>query len=236
MDDDGQHDGDRSFGNSPFARSMRAAPWMSAEPPWHMWGNSQTITVPMETTGAVRNGIAQQLIKISYKRPESWHWIFQAKLISGPDNTAPFFSRIFVHFNLTVGIGRSFQRMTFGGGPWFAGPAFEDYIFRWGDPDPFPAGATIWTTQALAPSRTFDPRGQIPVPDGTPVEQVVAQDIQLEAQVVALTVGGNVAAVGQPCVVEVSAQFAPKTHVRPDWYQPEAPHESLFGGDEVGGR
>ena len=68
------------------------------------------------------------------------------------------------------------------------------------------------------------------------VNQIVAQDLQLQVTIVALTVADNVAAVGQDVVVEVSAFFAPKTHIRPEWLHPTAPIEQQFPGDEIGGR
>lgn len=239
IDDDGQHDGDSPWGGSPFARSVREQPWMrSSQPPWHLWGNTQQITVPIETTGAVRQGVSNTLVRISYKRPETWHWLFQAKLISGPNNTPGFFSRLFVHWQLAVGIGRSNQRMEFqlSPGQAFAIRAFEDYIFRWQDPAPFPINAAIWTTKVFSPARTFDTAVTPGVPDGPEVDQIVAQDLQLNVQIVGLTVADNVAAAGQNAVVEVSAAFAPKTHVRPDWYQSDVGNEGVFAGDEVAGR
>lgn len=239
-DDDGhgQVDGDASPW-AHFSRGMRGQPWMhGSEPPWHLWGNTQRIEFPIETTGAFRQGVTNQLIRVAYKRPETWHWIFQARLISGPNNTVGFFSRIFVHWELTVGIGRSMQRMHFENattpGANFPIRAFEEYTYRWADPDPFPAGATIWSTQTTAPSRDFDAAG--PFPAGPAVTEIVAQDIQLQVQVVGLTAVGNVAAVGQNAIIEVSAQFAPKTHVRPDWLQLEVEPEAQFTGQELGGR
>lgn len=205
-------------------------------PPWHLWGNSQTITVPVETVGALRFGNTGQLIKIAYKRPESWHWLFNAKLISGPANTPTFFTRVFVHWDLITGVGRTNI-------PIISNPqavpnvvirGFEEYVFKWGPVTPdFPTNAQIYSTQANAPPREYDADG--PFPDtGPPISEIVAQDLQLAVRVVALTVVDNVAAVGQPVTVEVSAVFAPKTHVRPDWYN-VAPPQVVFAGGETGG-
>jgi hypothetical protein len=238
-DDDAQVDGDDQRGPSPFATSMRAQPWMRGGlPPWHMWGNTQQVTVPIETTGFARQGVTNQLVRIAYKRPESWHWLMSAKMISGPDNTPGFFSRILVHWELTVGLGRSAIQMQFELNSLtqtFAIPAFEDFEFRWGPVFPaFPRSAHIWSTQARAPSRFFD--AETPQPAGDPVQQIVAQDLQLQVQIVGLTVPANVAAVGQNVVVEVAAMFAPKTHIRPDWLQLDVPPEAQFSGEEVQGR
>jgi hypothetical protein len=239
QDPDAQVDGEGMDPRSPFATNMRSAPWLQAMPPWHMWGNTERLTVPVETTEAPRAGSVQQLIKISYKRPETWHWLFKARLVSGPDNTAAFFTRIFVRWNLIAGIGRSTILMV---GEFRPPPApnidlrpFERYIFQWGPVDTaFPRDATIYTTQANSPPREF--QGDGPFPDtGPAIAQIVAQDIQLSANIVALTHEDNVAAVGQPVTVELSAQFSPKTHVRPDWMQLDAPVEAQFAGAETGG-
>lgn len=235
VDNDGQYDGEVRY----FANPMRSQPWMrGSTPPWHLWGNTQQISVPIETTGAIREGVTNQLVRIAYRRPETWHWLFSARLISGPDNTPGFFSRLFVHWELTVGVGRSAVQMQFElNSPTqsFAIPAFEDFIFRWGPTiATFPRGAHIWSTESRAPTRFFEGDGpQVP---GDPVNQIVAQDIQLQVQIVGLTVADNVLAAGQSAVVEVSAHFAPKTHFRPDWLQLDVPPEAQFPGEEVGGR
>lgn len=243
-DDDnyGQVDGDASppaaWGGVAYATAAGQQPWLrGSQPPWHLWGNSQTIEFPVETIAAPRSGITNQLIKISYKRPETWHWMFQARLIDGPPlNTPDFFTDIIVHWELIVGIGRSMQRMAFeSSGSNFAIPPFEQYRFRWSAPDPFPRNAVIWTTQANAPGRFFG-FDSPPSFSASTVNQIVAQDIQLQVQCVALTVEDNVAVAGRNLKVEVSAQFAPVVHVRPDWLHPTAPIEQQFPGDEIGGR
>jgi hypothetical protein len=229
----GQVDGDASD-SVRWSPGGAGQPWLrSPLPPWHLWGNTQTLIAPVETIGAFRAGSIQQLIKVSYKRPDTFHWLFSARLLSGPDNTATFFTRIFVRFNLTVGIGRSAIQLVSVNTP-FAHRAFEEYTFQWGPiGTAFPREAQIYSNQSTAPSRSFQADG--PSADGAQLTEIVAQDIQLEAQILALTVAGNVAAVGQPVAVEVSAQFAPQTHVRPDWYQERMPPEVSFAGAEVGG-
>lgn len=242
-DDEGQVDGDASasawYGGAGFAQANGMQPWLRniGEPPWHLWGNQQRITTKVETVGEIRFGVTNQLVKLAYKRPETWHWLFSARLISGPENTATFFSRVFVHWELATGLGRSSVLMKQGSETGDYGqPAFDTFSFQWGPTLPrFPRGAHIWATTASAPSKIFAGDGPFTLAtDG--VDQIVAQDLQLNATVVALTVADNVAAVGQPVVVEVSAFFAPKTHIRPEWLHPTAPIEQIFPGDEIGGR
>lgn len=240
-DDDGygQEDGDESVGYapaSPFAKSMVAQPWLrGSTPPWHLWGTTQTVTTVLTATGA-RVGSTNQLLRINYKRPETWHFLFSARLISGPDNTATFFSTIDVNWELTTGIGRSALRMHFEPTPTWNGiiPPFERFRFQWGPVSTaFPVGAHIWSTQSQSPSRTF--QGDGPFTVSVPVTEIVAQDIQLQAQVIGITIPANVAAAGQPVAVELTAHFAPKNHIRPDWFLQKQPIETQFPGDETGG-
>ena len=190
-------------------------------PPWHLWGGRQTVSTTVETVGAIRQGNVGQLAKVSYGRPETWHWYFSARLLKGPDNTAGFFTRIFVHWDVTLGIGRSTVDMASLDNPTIV-RAFDDYQIQWGPVVlTFPTGLQIWTTQTRAPSRIYTSDAFILGDE--PIQQIVASDINLSVRVVALTVIDNVAAVGQPVDVEVVGLFAPKTHIRPEWHLHQFP-------------
>jgi hypothetical protein len=196
-----------------------------------MWGNLQRIDGVIVGSG-VQQPIRGQLCKISYKRPETWHWMFSARLISGPDNSATFFSRIFVNFDVVIGVGRSVLRMALEP----RAQSFETYVFRWGPTNPaFPRGAHIYTSQAVSPSRDFEGDGTTTTP-GALITELVAQDIQVNVSVLGITLDTNVAAIGQPFSLEVSALFAPKTHIRPDWLRIDVPMSAQFPGEEIEGR
>lgn len=202
-------------------------------PPWHLWGNLEQVTTIVRGSGVVF-GNEQQLCKVGYGRPDTWHWFFSARLISGPDNTPGFFTRVRVDFDVTIGSGR-------GATPIYPLPTgvlalgFEHYDFQWGPVTPaFPSGAFIYSTDAVAPGRSF--QGDGPAVTGTLITQLPAEAIQVKTRVFATTIDLNVAALGQPVVVEVSSYWAPKSHVRPDWYQiGKSPH-TQFPGHEVPGR
>jgi hypothetical protein len=243
--DYGQVDGDE--GPQPVANFApnTAQPWLrSGIPPWHLWGNTQKIDITIQTLAAGVPALpsAGQLVKIAYKRPESWNWILSARLLSGP--VADFAGiTITVLYDLTIGIGRSTIQMQNIPNAIFASKSFEMHQFVLGVGDPFPIGAQIWTTQSLAPSRNFrtdfpfgNTTGNAVPPDesASVVDRIVAQDIQLSCRVYAIT-GISDVALGQPVQVEVSAQFAPASHVRPDWYR-QGPEEVSFPGEEVEGR
>lgn len=188
-----------------------------------MWGNTQTFNGLVEDNTVFRQGTLGQLVKISYARPESWHWMFSARALKGPANTPGFFTRLFVLFDLTIGVGRSVQQFVSAPGVF----PFEQFIFKYGPLQGFPTGEQIYSSSAAAPNRNFD--SDTPAVSTDQIDQVVAQDIQLSCRLFATTVVANVAAVGQPFSVEVSAAFAPKTHIRPEW------HDKRFPGGEDGG-
>ncbi len=227
-DDFGQHDGDGAWGRSPFARTPTEQPWLRrTDEPWKLWGNEQTITMLNVAGNASPVSPPTQLLRVSYKRPETWHWLFSATLLRGPQAIAGFGAALFVSYNLTVGIGRTAITI----------PGFELLGFQWAGPLLAPINTQIWSTQSRAPNRIFaTPNPAVPV--DSVVDQIVAQDIQMN---VTVSAGGTGGLVGDYSVL-VAAMMAPKSHVRPDWYIPDAPDgtpaaiESVFPGDEIGGR
>lgn len=240
----GQVDGDDS-GFANFTPASGGQPWLrSGMTPWHMWGNTQLIeAVVQDSSAAVRTNSPGQLVKISYKRPETWHWLFAAKLVTGPDSPIVA-TQIEVAYDLIVGTGRSTVVLQSAGV--VQDKAFEQFFFQWGPvANVFPRNAQLYSTQVLAPNRTYTSDAPFPNQDGFPVagafvtgpstiSEIVAENINLSCRVIALAPPGA-ASLGQRVVVEVSAAFAPKTHVRPDWYR-QGPEEQVFPGAEVEGR
>lgn len=248
VDDYGQVDGDAGAPSqfAYHASQMTAQPWLrGGSPPWHLWGNSQQVTtlveLPAGVTGRPQNPGVGQLVKVSYKRPTAWNWVLSSRLISGPGNGSLASNVIVtVDFELIVGVGRSFISMApqliFASSQNFS-PPFERHRFTYGS-NACPVNAQIWSTKTTSPSRTFavDTVGPAPILDApTEIDTIIAQDIQLIARVFATAEAPNTA-IGQPIVVEVSAQFSPVVHVRPDWFINKGPPELRFSGDETGGR
>jgi hypothetical protein len=223
-DDDGQIDGDYA---SPFAQSPSDQPWLRAgTPPWHMWGNSQNLTLTL-ASGFFSDQQQGQLIKVAYGRPETWRWLFSARLRSVVPTPAVGTDLVVqLAWELTVGIGRSFQQH----------PAFDvwNYLIPGGGPQ---SAGILWATQAIQPSSLgrFNSAGVIdPTPPPNIISELCAQDIQLNVRAALLLSG---AAVGYPYVatLEVGAQFAPINHIRPDWFL-DGPAEQRFPGAEVAGK
>lgn len=229
-DDDGQVDGDGSGAwapRSPFAQSAGEQPWLrSGTPPWHMWGNSQAVTVTL-SSGTFSEQARNQLTKISYGRPETWRWLFTARMLN-PGLAPPVGTdlQVSIIWELTVGIGRSFQQNL----------AFDSWnILVTGGTSVL--NRLLWANQASQVNNLgrFNNAGIIdPNPPPNVFSDIVAQDIQLNARVT-LLLNGTPAGYPYSVTIETGAQWAPKTHVRPDWYL-DGPTEMRFPGSEVGAK
>jgi hypothetical protein len=177
-----------------------------------------------------------QLVKIAYRRPETWHWVFSARVLDGDDALVTDPIIVEVHFDLTIGIGRSMVQIP-GGYGYFDSrndPPFESFQFAWGGPggDPAcPRGAQIWSTAVQAPGKSFL-NGPVPTKSPCIVNEIVAQDIQLNCRVIAITFPGGPQ--GLRADIEVSAHFSPKTHLRPEWFKGGSFPGAEDGGGEEG--
>jgi hypothetical protein len=226
-DDDGQFDGDAGASVGGFAAALGDQPWLRSQlPPWHMWGNRELITLNSGSFGTA-SAVTNQLTAVRYARPETWHWFFCARLLSvEPAPIVPQSVDLLLDFELIVGLGRSSTQLR------EVGPAlpFERYRWQWQPPAASRVGVQIWSNTVVAPNRD-QTAGATPI--ANVVTEIVGQDIQLNAT---LRPGpnNNYVYVAQ---VEVEAYWAPKTHVRPDWFQDaRAPKEARFPGAEVPGR
>ena len=161
-------------------------------PPWLMWGNSQTIThihvpnaKPIQTT---------QLIRISYGRPESWRWLFSATIIESESNAG----NLIVTWQPTIGIGRGSVTLA----------AFDSFTFL------FPlvvVPTQIFAANVIGPPRTT---GLVPPNQSSIFDVLVAQDIQLQCKI---SFAGLDA--GSKTTLVLDAHFAPNVHIRPGWFK-----------------
>lgn len=218
VDDFAQVDGDVAF-----APGSAGQPWVRAGvPPWHMWGNSQVIgPVVAETTDTTAPQLTGQLVKVAYKRPDTWHWVFAARIIDAPVPGVAGEAEIEVFFDVIVGVGRAQVKLE----------AFERFRWQWLGLDQ-PPRQTMWTSSALTPALDYIIVGPVSEPDPLTkrrVDQIVAQDVQVSCRVRFFNDTGLGTA-----TVEVSGFMAPKTHVRADWFS-DGPAEMQFGGGEIGG-
>lgn len=204
-------------------------PWLrAAAPPWHLWGNTQPLIVePNAFTNPNVHDQATTLLRVAYKRPETWHFLFSARILNAPAAGGAEQGTISVWFELFTGIGRSAIRLPF----WVVLPSWS-----W-------SGSAAPTTLAYASSAgtgvesisiTTDPGGAMISSTRVPVmtDQIVGQDMTVIAHPTFTTnIAGATAA-----QVEVSGQFAPASHVRPDWYRNDGPAETQFPGSEIEGQ
>lgn len=199
---------------SPFATGQGEQPWLRGQlAPWHMWGTQETVRADAPGFGTPV-AVSQQLTKVSYKRPETWHWLFFARLISAPAAGLAEQAALNIRFDVTIGLGRTSVTI----------PFFEFFSWLWGPSANPPLTQVLWSVSSHAPPRNFN--GLVNNPNV--VDQIVAQDIQVNAVV------SNNSSFAGTITAEVASFFAPKNHIRPDWFR-DAPAEATFPGGEVGG-
>lgn len=201
--------------------------------PWHLWGNAEVLK--LDVGSGILGSLSMnsvQLVKVNYGRPESWRFLFTARILeASPINND---ENIVVDFDLTVGIGRfsttlgredsptpglcisqpertrGFARFHFVSG---AGPVYYPVNYAW--------LTNGWSPLADASNGTNVPRN---------TEVIVAQDIQCRVRAGAVSAAGNPA----PVRIQVAAYFAPNVHIRPDWLA-DGDEQTRFRGNEIGG-
>jgi hypothetical protein len=178
--------------------------------PWHMWGSSKTITVEHPSSSATQFVQTSQLARINYKRPETWHFLFAAELLAAPDGAVGVNVDVIVDFDVYAGLGRANVAMK--GRPGENG--FCRLTFHYTGAASAQIGVTKWTTQTWT-EISNTPTLLFPNPIVVPPVEFPAQDIQCAARVTTQTASAD----DLPTKVEVHAYFAPKTHVRPDWFE-----------------
>ncbi len=217
-------------GNEVGAGPAAGAATTGGEEPWHLWGNTQALSLPL-TAGVFGQQGRGLLNQIKYGRPDTWHWLFSAKFTSFSPSAGPPLGtdlNLQIIWELTVGIGRSIIQTL----------AFD----VWNIPIPggaaAPVGRNLMASQAI-PLGSLGRLNSAGIIDPTPppnlIDEIVAENIYLNARA-ALSLSG--ALVGYPYLagIELSALWAPKHHARPDWFQLDAPRRTQFPGNEVPGR
>lgn len=191
--------------------------------PWHMWGSSNVVTVP-DVSDGTRFQQSAQFAAVKYKRPDTWSFLFGAELLQCPTPVVPNLL-VIVQFQLTAALGRS--ELTIPATTNGFNTGFCRFVWKFAATPILPA-QTKWTTVVRTPVLDEGPANPEP---GELCDSFPAETIQCNAQVVTVTSGGVV----EPdprTKVNLHAYFAPRTHVRPDWFNEQDP----FGGDETGGR
>jgi hypothetical protein len=180
-----------------------------------MWGSSQILTL---SQGVFQS---RQLVKINYKRPETWSFFFGAKILTatapGPTLTLE------VAFEVIAGVGRTlFNTTPPGGGLATSGRGFAFFLFTLPIPFVQTQGTSKYTTVGRGPAQ--DDTLPLVVPS---IEWIPAQDIQVMAG------ARSTPSVNVTATIEVTSFFAPRSHVRPDWFG-EEPVAQFLGGERNG--
>lgn len=194
--------------------------------PWRMWGSDQRIVIPANA-GQPGFGKAPQLVRIDYARPETWSFLYFAKVVgvNGNVNIGAGTNALQVQFKTVVGVGRSTVEL------WM--PQFD-----WTGADintPTPAQTLLLPARFATEWRyTRDaPAGAIPPPGATdPVytcDHVVAQTVQVYCDVVCAPQVGSSGSIE----VVVGAYYSPRTHVRPEWFRDDE-RSRFMGQEDVG--
>lgn len=175
-----------------------------------MWGGpGQSVHVEKPAGAGITFVKGQQLARIDYARPETWSFFLAAQVVNYVGIQQSF---VDVTFDLTIGSGRSTQVIT----------AFEHYRLAIGaGAQPNQAGQLIYSTEVSGPNRRFD--------DATPAANTIrdfcAQSINLTAN---FSIDTPTAAAS--CDVLLQAFFAPRSHIRPEWFK-----DGTFTGGENAG-
>lgn len=184
---------------------------MGGYTPWLMWGTTATI-VAQNALGTPQQQQTQQLSRIDYARPETWSFFFYAQLNSYAGLGG---SKVDLYFDLNIGLGRSTIFL----------PSFEHYVFE-NTGTPPAAGTAIFSSQVQGPLRFTG--------DTTPnvVDDFCAQSINVNVRTLS-AIGSGASIVAN---LTVYAGFAPRTHVRPEWFMDSDPmNKNKFRGGENGG-
>jgi hypothetical protein len=163
--------------------------------PWFLWGGTKTLTMtnPFPVSADGVIGPTEQIAQVQGDFPTVWRFLFVAKLQPLPVPQPGIV--VTVQFNLRVGISRDHVEI----------PRFAKLEL---DPIDNVKALTIAPQPLLFSIDTVAPL----------IDQFPAESIYLFATLDSGPLQGN-----QVVSVDVSALFAPVSHVRPEWYAGKFP-------------
>jgi hypothetical protein len=174
-------------------------------PPWLMWGSTALVRISGDVVGGTLQAVrTPQLAAIDFKRPESWKFMLavQALAVNGPALAGVTFS---VFFNLRIGLGRAAVNLTLDQNQAFA--SFQTGVVPGGNyTTQVQQLALLWTPQQTAIG--------LPTPQQAQwTDTFPAETIQCDA-----IAGFDNARAGTTVDLNITAMFAPVSHIRADWY------------------
>jgi hypothetical protein len=200
-----------------------------------MWGN----TVRLESEASpdpdvVATPISKQLIKVDYRRPDTWSFFIGAGLTGGSIVAGTGLS-VVLQVDLIVGVGRSvFLTQQRGQGDPNDAVDVSNRVafveFQWTVPVGAIPGSQGQNWKYVTDVQSPDVQDALGVASARSISWIAAQSIQAQCTFLKLAT-----AAGQSVTAECSAFFAPRSHVRPDWYRVDEGAGAQFRGNEVGG-
>lgn len=161
--------------------------------PWHMWGGSAAFNATTLSPG-LNYRQEGQLARIQYKRPESWRFLFYARILESESSNPAILT---VNFNIIPGVGRTAVSLQ----------GFERYRFS------IPIG--VGGAQEKYSASVNGPERDDVTPQNVQneIDSIEAQDLQVSYSAnVVLTIPGDFV------TAEIGVILAPWHHARPDWF------------------
>lgn len=192
--------------------------------PWHLWGSHVRHASTLQAVSPSPfdpQGETRQISKVNYKRPDSWTFMFGLFVVRAPDSALVVNVTIRVDIELIVGVGRSMMQLRNGRG---TGQGFARLEVAYTTPLTQVAPFGTWTTVARSPVVS----GVTPNEVVQDISSFPAEDINCSGRIFGTS---GVQLLGSAFEVEVHGYFAPRSHIRPDWYGEDA----QFRGNETGG-
>lgn len=215
---------------------VERGPVAEPNPPWHMWGTSAVFTHDGGGDTDDFSIVPQQLARVSYKRPETFCFWFGARLIppTPGGELVQAFGPLVIWIDLSFGVGRSVFRTNQPYNPNDATSvinrgSFARFVFTAQIGDDLLLLPGKFTSQALSPPMDDTAAATT----ARTIDTITAQDIQCSAEM------GILGGFGFPLAVEVTSFFAPRSHMRPEWFEAmppmAAPRALKYRGNETGG-
>lgn len=189
--------------------------------PWLFWGSDQTVEFRdsgLSMAGTV-TAISPQLARIDYGRPETWSFFIGAKFERAsrfPDPGTVI--GVEVNFLVTLGLARTSRSIVLG-------PLNFEVSGDIPPSDNPVVGLVAWRVQSRTPVR-------IPADPANPLHWAEIDSFPAQSINCVATVRGSSgpAPSGWTGTMTVSAFFAPKSHVRPEWFA----NGRFTGGEDYG--
>lgn len=173
--------------------------------PWLMWGSAQSQTFSIDAGNTGLGNAGGQIARVDYARPETWSF-FLAANVTDFQYFGGGVPRLTIFYDLTIGLGRST----------IAIPAFETYFWDL----PAEVGVLRYSTEVTAPPRNNADTTQ------NLIREIATQTLNLGYRAQMFVPAGQPATAS----IEVHGYFAPKNHIRPEWFK----DGKFTGGEDTG--